>query len=251
MLAFLQGDPYEVAIDFRRILGAREAPCVMDYTIRMVVKKPCEPMWGIIIGEIVHDVRSALDHFVYQLVIHSTDRPPAEDNRTQFPIFLDAAKFKKHGLNMLIGVSKKARDLIEALQPFSTGEHEKSPLWHLNQLSNIDKHRTLHLTGGTLQAFNFSFPPVVHAGKIDKQIKEKGAFEHNTRVAWGRMCSDLPMFGTDVKVIAELSYEIVFDQRTALVAEWSVIGTLLAAADRTRDCIIQISKEVLSNDFTL
>jgi hypothetical protein len=73
---FLDGDPYEPAVQFRRIRGTPVAPCVMDFTIRMIVKKPCPPMWGILIGEIVHDLRSALDHAVYQLVIHATDPPP-------------------------------------------------------------------------------------------------------------------------------------------------------------------------------
>lgn len=244
---FLDGDPYEPAVQFRRIRGAREARCVMDFTIRMIVKKPCDPMWSIIIGEIVHDLRSALDHSVYQLVIHATDKPPAEDVRTQFPIFLDPSKFKKHGLDMLAGVNRKAVGLIETLQPFSTGERDRSPLWHLNKLSNIDKHRTLHLTGGTVESFNFSFPPIVNAGRIDKRISEQGAFEHNTIVVEGRMFSDQPMLGTgEVKVKAEIAFDIVFDQRTPLVGEWSVLRTLLDAANRTRESIKRIGDEILS-----
>lgn len=249
MAEFLKGDTYEPAIEFRRIRSAREAPCVIDFTIRMIVKKPCPPMWGILIGEIVHDIRSALDHLVYQLVIHASGKPPTV--RTQFPILLEDTKFAGDGLNMLRGVSNKATALIKTLQPFSTGEDVKSPLWHLNQLSNIDKHRTLHLTGGTLQAFNFSFPRVVNEGKIFRKVRAQGAFEHNTIVAEGRMLSRLPMFGNQVKVNAEISFDIVFDKRTPLVGEWSVLGTLLDAADRGRDCITQISRDVLSMDFTV
>jgi hypothetical protein len=187
MAGFLKGDPYEPSLQFRRMRGAREAPCVIDFTIRMLVKKPCPPMWSVIIGEIVHDIRSALDHLVYQLVVHATNNPPADDSRTQFPIFDDVAKFQRHSLNMLKGVSNQAATLIKTFQPFSTGEGTNSPLWHVNQLSNIDKHRTIHLTGGTVEAFNFSFPTVVNPGRIDKRIRERGAFEHNTIVAEGRM----------------------------------------------------------------
>jgi hypothetical protein len=251
MAAFLKRDPYEPAIEFRRIRGTRATPCIIDFAVRMVVKEPCPPMWSIIIGEIVHDLRSALDHLVYQLVIHATDKPPTDRARTQFPIFLESSKFDTSGLSMLIGVSKHATDLIKSLQPFSTGEGAKSPLWHLNQLSNIDKHRTLHLTGGTVQAFNFSFPPVVNPGKIDKQISERGAFEHNTVIARGRMFSELPMFGNQVKVNAEISFDIVFDQCSAPVGEWSVIGTLRDAVYRSRDCIARISNDVLSTEFVL
>jgi hypothetical protein len=58
------------------------------------------------------------------------------------------------------------------------------------------------------------------------------------------------MFGDQVKVNAEISFDIVFDQRTAIVAEWSVIRTLLDMADRSRDCVAA-SKELLSIDFSL
>jgi len=249
---FLDGKPYEPALKLERIPGAREAPCVIDFTIRMIVKKPCPPMWSILIGEIIHDIRSALDHLVYQLVIHATDKPPARHDRTQFPIFLDQSKFQKNGIGMLVGVSKQAAGLIETLQPFSTAEHANSPLWHVNQLSNIDKHRTLHLTGGTLQSFNFSFPPIVNPGRINRRIREAGAFQNNTIVAEGRMLSDLPMFGRDkVKVNAEISFDIVFDHGSTLIGDWSVFGTLLDAADRSRDCIAKISSDVLSTPFVL
>src|SRR5262249_8364684 len=143
MATFLDSDPYEPAIKFRRVHGAREARFVFNVTIRMIVKKPCPPMWSVIIGEIIHDLRSALDHSVYVLVIKATSASPPDGSRTQFPIFLLASKFDLHSLSMLKGVSNKSAALIKSLQPFSTGEGGGSPLWHLNQLSNFDKHRTI------------------------------------------------------------------------------------------------------------
>jgi len=253
MREFLDSDPYEPTVQFRRIRGAREAPCVMDYSIRMIVKKPCRRVWSAIIGEIIHNLRSALDHAVYQLVIYRTDRPPADDARTQFPICLNPLRFNANALTMLDGVSTHTTGLIEQMQPFVTGEGEKSPLWHLNKLSNIDKHRTLHLTGGTVEAFNFSFPPVVNPGYVpQKHIREQGAFEHNTEIAWGRMFSDRPMFGYDqVKVQRQVAFDIVFDQRTPLLAEWSVIGTLRAIADRVFDCIDTLHRDSLGTAVCL
>lgn len=87
---------------------------------------------------------------------------------------------------MLKGVSSKAAALIETLQPYSTGEKALSPLWHLNPLSNIDKHRTLHLTGGTVQSFNFEFPPLANPTRIvNKEVRAAGAFDHNTELISG------------------------------------------------------------------
>lgn len=243
---FLEKGPYEPTLDIKRIGRTT------DFTIRMIVKEPCEPMWSIVIGEILHDIRSALDHLVYQLVVYATDKAPPDNSRTQFPIFDEPAKFKVNSLKMLAGVGSQATALIKTLQPFSTGEGTKSPLWHLNQLSNIDKHRALHLTGGFMETFNFTLPPLLNPGRIvDKSVRERGAFEHNTVVASGRFLSDLPLFAEPVKVDAQISFHIVFDQRAAIGDDWSVIGTLLNIADRCRDCIATISKDVLSLEFVL
>jgi hypothetical protein len=144
---FLKGDTYEPAIkiDFK---GRNQfGHFVTEFSIRMVVNKPCDPMWGIIIGEIVHNFRSALDHSIYIIA--------SGKGRTQFPIFNCPSKYKRYGLPMLEGLSDEVTGFIKRFQPFDTGENSNSPLWHLAKLSNFDKHRTLHLTGGTMEKFEF------------------------------------------------------------------------------------------------
>jgi len=247
MAVFLQGDVYEPAVKFygKTRLGAPR--WAVSFDIMMIVKKPCPPHWSVIIGEIVHDLRSALDHCVYQLVIHATGVAPAGNIRTQFPIFLDSTKFDASRLQMLKGVSEDAAVLIKQLQPFSTGEGEKSPLWHLSNLSNFDKHRTLHLTTGMLESFNFSFPPLISGGQVFKSVSSKGPFDNNTVIAAGRMIShsDRPMIaGTPVKVNAEITFNIAFDQGTPVVGEWIVLNTLLDAANRTRESVDRIGQAV-------
>ena len=169
-------------------------------------------MWGIVVGEIVHDFRSALDHVVYRLC--TTDKA-----RTQFPIFIDAAKFDDHSTTMLKGVNAEAIARIKALQPFSTGEHLKSPLWHLSELSNFDKHRTLHLTFGHLQSFNFGFPPLACDAHITRQLREGGTFEDDTEIARAHIVSNEPPFGNqELKVNVQINFEIVFNEGTPALA---------------------------------
>jgi hypothetical protein len=218
----------------------------------MAVHKECDPMWGVKIGEIVHNFRCALDHSVHQLYFFLHDSFPPEKIRNQFPIFMDPAKFKTNGLTMLQGIGKKAASLIETFQPFSTGENEKSPLWHLDKLSNFDKHRTLHLTGGTLEAFNFTFPPLVNPGRIYKRVRERGEFQHNTTIVEGEFVGRGHPFGDQqVKMKAQCLFDIVFDERTPVVAEWSVTRTLLDIADRTRAVLEKIGKDVFGIDVNL
>jgi hypothetical protein len=102
-----------------------------------------DPMWNVVIGEIVHDYRCVLDYLVYQLVVRDAGAPPT-DNKSQFPIFKTRAGFDSRGVPLMLrGVGREGIAFIEAAQPFATGEGEKSHLWQLQELSNRDKHRSI------------------------------------------------------------------------------------------------------------
>lgn len=112
--------------------------------------------WAVVLGEILYNLRSALDHAVYTLTIlnHGT-----ELDGTEFPVFSDEDMFRQKkkgtgeptkisGLYRIRGLTKKTQAVIESLQPFRI---KNVPAGHLstialiNELCNIDKHRTLHL----------------------------------------------------------------------------------------------------------
>jgi hypothetical protein len=249
---FMDRRPYEPAFNFNSVSRAT-GQFITEITVRMLVKEPCPAPWGIIIGEIVHDIRSALDHLVYQLVIYATDKPPSDDSRTQFPIYDVAGNFQKHRGSMLMGVDAHAADLIKSFQPFSTGESADSPLWHLNQLSNIDKHRTIHLAGGSLEAFEVSFPALANRARIlSKTVRAPGPFEHNTIIGEIRILSAGPLYERDeVEMHPNLTFQIVFDERTRAIAGRPVIGSLTEIADRVRDCIASIGRDVLFVDLVI
>src|SRR6266545_1165396 len=101
---------------------------------------------SVIIGECLHNLRSALDHIVWQLVLANNQTPVKEN---MFPVCDTPAGFARHvQKNRLRGVSVQAQAVIEGLQPYQGGQLNAHlhPLWVLNQLTNIDKHRTLALT---------------------------------------------------------------------------------------------------------
>jgi hypothetical protein len=100
---------------------------------------------SVITGECLHDLRSALDHIVWQLVLIN-GKTPTKDN--MFPVCLTPARFiSQVKKDRLCGISFKAKTAIERLQPYYAGKPDPQfhPLWVLNQLMNIDKHRTLAL----------------------------------------------------------------------------------------------------------
>jgi hypothetical protein len=108
-------------------------------------------MLSVVIGECLHDLRSALDHLVWQLVEINPNPPVDLDkfrHKSQFPICDTSARFQEQvAQRRLYGVLPNAITLIEGLQPY---RHPRGfihhPLWRLNHLMNIDKHKTLALT---------------------------------------------------------------------------------------------------------
>ena len=97
--------------------------------------------YSIRLGEIVYNLRSALDQLVWQLV-HANYKIP--HHRNEFPIYDDETRFSEAVKSKLKGVSQEALDKIREMQPFR--ENDKwDALKTLHSLCNIDKHRSVIL----------------------------------------------------------------------------------------------------------
>jgi hypothetical protein len=115
---------------------------------------------SIIIGDCLYNMRSALDHLVWQLV--ELNHHPA-GTWNMFPICIDVLKFADDiRRKRLHGVSREAQTIIEALQPYHhrQGSGHLDPLWVLNELANIDKHRTLNLTSVVATTIELEAGPI-------------------------------------------------------------------------------------------
>ena len=93
------------------------------------------------VGEIAYNLRSALDHLVWQLV-WSNSRLPT--NRNEFPIFNCERRYSKASCRKLEGIGPHHSALIERLQPYHKGSAIGQHLWMLHLICNIDKHRYLN-----------------------------------------------------------------------------------------------------------
>lgn len=116
-----------------------------DFTeCRLHLKQIGEPPldeWAVLLGDVLHNLRSCLDHLAYQLaLVHEPEKPPPSG--TEFPIFIEREKFRSEdrggGRYKIRGLNPDVIDAIEALQPYGSAQH---PLWVLQQMSNADKHR--------------------------------------------------------------------------------------------------------------
>ena len=99
--------------------------------------------WSVIFGEILYNLRSALDHLVWQLVLANGQTP---GRHNAFPITNDAQGWEKTKDNLLNGVSSRHKSMIGYLQPYTGGINlpfDVSKFKLLDNLSNIEKHRYL------------------------------------------------------------------------------------------------------------
>lgn len=212
-----------------------------------VVAAP-KPEWGVIIGEIIHDLRSALDHVVWELVILTTGRPPGLPSKNQFPIFKSKEGFRDRGVNpQLACVKQEAVDLIASEQPYDKGYGViNDPLWHLAELSNADKHRTLHLTGSLLTAFNCKFgPPKVKTALVQElEVFKSGPIQQSFVLRRFRVLGirGWPYLTNEMR--GNLQMAVAFDERTPVVGRAIVMQTLVEIYQRVYMVLSRIAKEI-------
>lgn len=129
-----------------------------DWLITRFAKlEPPGPRVGVIVGEIVHDIRSALDQLVWQLVRVNRASTGPPDRYNQFPITCRPIRPKPpikgdihrywdiDAPGSLKGVSSAHFAEIKRLQPHRRGSRAHSDkLWVLSELWNTDKHRVVH-----------------------------------------------------------------------------------------------------------
>jgi hypothetical protein len=84
--AFLEGDPQPIALSIPYL----DADCGW-YIVYGIVKSPPPLRLGVIVGDVAHNARSALDHLVWQLVILN-GATPSQDNA--FPMAFTEGAWK-------------------------------------------------------------------------------------------------------------------------------------------------------------
>lgn len=129
----------------------REGADQWDYLTWNPLGAP-DPTTGVIAGELVHDVRSALDHLVYALVT-ANNKDPGE--HTQFPIYDSRTLWMRdieerdplRKPSPVVGLRCDQLAIIKKAQPYQLTANKKRishPLMKLLRMSNVDKHQSLH-----------------------------------------------------------------------------------------------------------
>ena len=208
--------------------------------------------WGVSIGEIAHNLRSALDGLIHQLALLETNTPA---RNTQFPIFLQGqtvklipgkrkqliahfeGKGRANGRSQIQDLRPEHQTLIERLQPYKRGRGgRKNPLFRLKELNNADKHRIITPVAPRLGAGPFI------SGREESQMRfsfYKGRF-------YGRILVDGAKFGEadpSVHVGQNLLPLISFGEDVSEVNGLPVVDTLSRIAEHVSEIIESFGPE--------
>lgn len=171
-VAFLESDPYPHWIDAESEPGWQ---CVYFDFSQLA---PAD--FGVLAGEIAHDLRSALDHLVWREAVEFSGRVLAEkkENVISFPLRRTRANFKD--APVLRYVSKDAAAIMERHQPYKRGKGiGPKALGLLHWFNRMDKHHAIHVSAAAT-------PRYLSTG-IFLDYNPAGLLDIIPRLRWGEL----------------------------------------------------------------
>jgi hypothetical protein len=153
--------PYEESHPYvaKRVAQPRGQRHIWRYLLR-ITEQP-DPTLAVLIGDFVHNMRSALDHIAVAIA------PPKRWKSAGFPICFEDIwetngdgsyvsndeQMRKRFSSLVEGMPTGAVALIKRLQPYSNPADDIAahPIGVLSRLENADKHRNLIILGGGVE----------------------------------------------------------------------------------------------------
>lgn len=215
---FINGNAYRIE---------RETNTETGYNVYRVFDVQTPPAdIGSITGDVIHNLRSALDHLAYQLVYVNG---ATHTKQTAFPIWDSAAEYKAQRARRVKGMAQGAIDAIDAIEPYQGGKG--AGLWVLHYLDISDKHHAL-------------LTPLINV--TEASFTTPGFWERGYRGVGG---VSFPNFGKPLKdgdVVATREAEMDKDMNITLDVAFTepeviegraVLKTLLRLVDLVDDCM--------------
>lgn len=145
-------------------------PDTKTYSV-FVEKVPEIPLtWAVLLGEAVHNLRTALDFVVFELAVLDLGGVEPPGGKTAFPLAFDRPHFDALAPRLLEGLSKPHRDMIELMQPYHAPHGRDSFVFKiLDDLANDNKHRLLQGVFVTVERGQFRIPPTGHNCRVVRQ----------------------------------------------------------------------------------
>jgi len=184
------------------------------HTVYAIVEEKPPERLGVILGDVLHNTRSALDHLIWQLVILSGGKPKGGPRGNAFPIAKTEASWRTAQGQHLAGVTEAHRAIIEKTQPFKTDNPNQSPFEWLRFLSDTDKHQVVHPIAGIIHddpIGTVSFHVTRGPGEVVREQWQAEWFSHGAELL---RCKVEPMTpDTEVEMVGNVKLRVAFSER--------------------------------------
>jgi hypothetical protein len=205
-----------------------------EYVFHVHGLNPVKDSWGLRIGDVLHNARTALDYLMVRLVAFVTGQEPRDIGMLTFPIYSDPDKFTG-------AVSQVVKEplfsgylaRIKELQPFNNGNPSiwgsrwggdpvVSPLPQaldrLARLDNLDKHRVIHATWLGVAWQPPSAPKGPSDFKLVNHTLNTDPLKDDAEIARWRFATPLPRewIPTQVEMKDYFPVEVAFDEPVPL-----------------------------------
>lgn len=202
--------------------------------------KPVNPDWfvpfSLQYGEMLYQLRAALDSCVYDaVVLHKGKNPPDNEDALMFPICPTPERFKESA-RRIKPLPDELRTYIESVQPYkglvitnNVGIWPISDiLGYLGRWSIIDRHRRLHVVGTLPTRGRIEVIPLEDGMTLDAlALAGDGILENQSKVGTCKIGNYVR--GAKVKVNTHLAFQIaVKDGTKTVIATQSAPGMLIA-----------------------
>ncbi len=152
-----------------------------DHIFKLQVsEEPPLQNWGLIIGDILHNLHSALDCLTWQLAVVKLGEASAKKRRSSiyFPFAKSPSAFRDHSI--LPCITETHCEMLSSVQPYQRGYEI---LTTLKTLSTHDKHRIIHPVFLIEDEFIINARPIRDC-EVIRIVREKpGPFEDGRKLA--------------------------------------------------------------------
>jgi len=169
----------------------QDDPDPLEYVYRIEGLPDVPLLWSAIVGDVLSNLRAALDHLAWQIVLLDGGIP---NQNTYFPI-VDSALDRNGHSRTVIRPGLTRPDLaraVESVQPYqdtqTTAEARSHPFWRLNNLCRVDKHRLLLVVATVLDIGNMWWGLPAEVTCSPRVITSQ--LEDNALVAWFKFSGD-------------------------------------------------------------
>jgi hypothetical protein len=210
--SFLASQPFEVAA--KREDQTRQ---VTYYAARV---EAIPPPIAATAGDALHNLRSALDYLVVELIRAEGNNPTRHSG---FPIFASFGVYQAQRRERIQGIGKEAMAAIGAIKPYRGGN---AILWSLQSLCAVERHRLVGVIGVAIRFKSVTPAVLAYARKLwndlygswrapELFLQESAAFIESIRRHFRLTAGDVIFVspaGADPEDQPEFSFDLAFGE---------------------------------------